>query len=222
MEKNFTIWDENREISGIEKYLLQRANIPKYQWIEDKLIPLDGDEEAFARLLDIRNNLHEFICGEKNNLIICSNSIGNGKTSWAVKLMLTYIEKNAHRLIYTDENDVDKLFDIALFCSVVPFLVEMKQFGNNSSTYEMYSRLKKSELVIMDDIGVSTMSQYDYNILYAIVESRLFAGLPTIFTTNATSEDELRGSIGGPRLANRIWATSEIVTIKGLGLRGVV
>ena len=98
----------------------------------------------------------------------------------------------------------------------------MKQFGNNSNTYEMYSRLKKSELVILDDIGVSTMSQYDYNILYAIVESRLFAGLPTVFTTNATSEDELRNSLGGPRLANRIWSTSEIINIKGLGLRGVM
>ena len=222
MEKNFTTWDDSKEISGIEKYLLQRANIPKYQWIEDKLIPTDGDEDAFSRLLDIRNNLREFVCSEKNNLIICSSSIGNGKTSWAVKLMLTYIEKNAHRLIYTDEKEVDKLFDIALFCSVIPFLVEMKQFGNNSNTYEMYSRLKKSELVILDDIGVSTMSQYDYNILYAIVESRLFAGLPTIFTTNATSEDELRNSLGGPRLANRIWATSEIINIKGLGLRGVM
>ena len=221
MEKNFTIWDSNKVLTNTEEYLLKRANLPKYQWIEDRLIPMNGDEEAFSELFDIRNNINQFVRSEKNNLVICSNYVGNGKTSWSVKLMLTYIEKNAHRLDFTDVNELDRVFDIALFCQTVPFLVKMKQFGNNLNTMEMYSRLEKSELVVLDDVGVlASMSQYDYNILYSIVETRLFAGLPTIYTTNATSQEELVSSTG-PRLANRIWATSKIIKLNGCGFRGV-
>lgn len=220
MEKNYSIWDENKEISGSEQFLLDWAEIPQFQRQEADLKPDKCDLDAFKRLANIRNNLSSFLESHKNNLIICGQNLGCGKTEWALKLMLTHIENNAPRLKFVDENDVSKLFNIGVFCKTVPFLVEMKQFGSNLDSLTTYKKLKTAELAVFDDISAVPMSNYDYNILYALVESRVWAGLPSIFTTNITSLKELEKEVG-PRLAERIWKTSVIIELKGEGYRGV-
>lgn len=218
----FTVWssDKVKSLDITEEFILENSYIPKFQWIEDSLKPLN-DEDAFKRLFEIRSDINKFLCSSTNNLILCSNNIGNGKTSWAVKLMLTYIESQKGKLNQIDEKlvTVDN-YDFCVFCQSVPFLVEMKQFGNNKDTYEMYKRLCKTNLAIIDDLGVVTMSQYDYNIIYAVVEKRLFSGLPTIFTTNMTNKNQMR-DILGPRLSDRIWNNSEVIEFKNRGFRGV-
>ena len=212
--------DKLKNLDVTEKFILENSYIPKYQWIEDSLKPLD-DEEAFKRLSEIRSNIDNFLCSYTNNLLLCSNNIGNGKTAWALKLMLTYIEGQKGKLNHVDERlvTVDN-YDFCVFCQSVPFLVEMKQFGNNRDSYEMYRRLCKTNLAVIDDLGAVPMSQYDYNIIYAVVEKRLFAGLPTIFTTNITNKNEMQ-KILGPRLTDRIWNNSEIIEFKNRGFRGV-
>lgn len=216
----FNVWDENKNISGSEQFLLDWAEIPYYQRQEADLTPDDCDLESFDRLLKIRNNLSDFF-SKHSNLMICGHNLGCGKTEWAVKLMLTHIENNAYRLKGVDEKLIEKgIFNIGVFCKTVPFLVEMKQFGNNSNSLALYKKLKTTELAVFDDISAVPMSNYDYNILYALVESRVWSGLPSIFTTNATSQSELEKELGS-RLAERIWKTSLIIELKGRGYRGV-
>lgn len=203
-----------------EKFILENSYLPKYQWIEDKL-SAGKDDRAFKRLSEIRKDLISFLTSSINNLVICSENLGNGKTSWAIKLMLTYIELQRGKLDMVDERLITTdNYDFCVFCQSVPFLVEMKQFGNNKKSYEMYQRLCKTRLAIIDDLGAVPMSQYDYNIIYAIFEKRLFEGRPTIVTTNfankASAEKEL-----GPRLVDRIWSNSEIIEFKNRGFRGV-
>jgi DNA replication protein DnaC len=134
--------------------------------------------------------------------------------------MLTHIENNANRLKGVDAELLDKMFNIGVFCKTVPFLVEMKQFGNNTNSLKLYKKLKNTELAVFDDISAVPMSNYDYNILYALVESRIWEGLPSIFTTNITSLSELQKEVG-PRLAERIWKTSTIIELRGEGYRGI-
>lgn len=216
----YSTWDENREISNAEKSMLMLADIPKYQWTEAKLYPDDCDTDAYDRLAHIRNNIKKF-CNYHYNLLICGKNLGCGKTEWALKLMLTYFEKNTHKFYLVDTEDVARgKLNIGIFCQTVPFLVDLKQFGNNSKTMEKYERMKTAELVVFDDIAAVPMSKYDYNVIYALAERRLFAGLPTIYTSNATSEEELSKELG-PRLAERIWKTSKIIELKGEGHRGV-
>mgnify|MGYP007101919747 CR=1 FL=1 len=95
----------------------------------------------------------------------------------------------------------------------------MKQFGGNEDAYKLYQRLEKTELAVFDDIAAVKMSSYDYNILYALVETRVFAHLPSIYTTNITDKDEME-KILGPRLADRIWENSLIIELKGQNYRG--
>lgn len=202
-----------------EKFILENSYLPKYQWIEDKL-SAGKDEHAFKRLSEIRKDIEAFLNSNINNLVICSENLGNGKTSWAIKLMLTYIELQRGKLDMVDERLITTdNYDFCVFCQSVPFLVEMKQFGNNKKSYEMYQRLCKTRLAIIDDLGAVPMSQYDYNIIYAIFEKRLFEGRPTIVTTNfankASAEKEL-----GPRLVDRVWSNSEIIEFTNRGFRG--
>lgn len=214
------VWDENKKVNEYEGHILRRANVPMYQWIEDKLTPLtDKDVESFKRLQYIRENLPEFIASYTNNLIICGKSVGCGKTAWAFKLLLTHISNNWKK-IYAEEFEItDKQFDIALFLSTIPFLFDLKQFGNNADARELYTRAKTTDLLVIDDIVSTEMSRYDYTAIYAIIESRNLAHLPTIFTTNCTTRDEMTKHLG-LRLTDRIWSNAEVIEITGPSLRG--
>lgn len=216
----YSIWDETRTITGYEKAILERSNLPEYQWIEASLSPEDDDIIAYERLSHIRAALDTFYCVQKNNVVICGKNLGCGKTSWAVKLMLTHIENRAPILRGKEDWEIDSEFNIALFIPTVPFLVDIKQFNDNKQASEIYQRAKTAELVVFDDVGAVNMSKYDYNVLYAIIEMRVLNHLPSIFTTNCVSEDELKEALG-PRLADRIWNTSKIIELKGRGFRGV-
>lgn len=216
------MWDSEKlkNLDVTEQFILENSYLPKYQWVEDTLTAVD-DKAAYKRLSEIRQNLQDFLCSRTNNLVLCSKNLGNGKTAWAVKLMLTYIEMQKGKLNNIEESKVTiDRYDYCVFCQSVPFLVEMKQFGNNKPSYDMYHRLCKTQLAVIDDLGVVTMSQYDYNVIYAIIEKRMFAGLPTIFTTNIASEKEAKDVLG-PRLVDRIWNNSEIIEFKNRGFRGV-
>lgn len=218
----FETWngDKLKNLDFTEKFILNNSYLPKYQWIEDSLKALD-DSESFKRLVEIRMDLSRFLSSELNNLVICSKNLGNGKTSWAVKLMLTYIEMQKGKLDYVDEKKINvDNYDYCVFCQSVPFLVEMKQFGSNKKSYEMYQRLCRTNLAIIDDLGAAPMSQYDYNIIYAIFEKRLFEGRPTIVTTNFANKESAEKELG-PRLVDRIWSNSEIIEFKNRGFRGV-
>lgn len=214
------IWDGEDALNPVEEFMLDWACIPEYQRCEASLSPDDCDIDAFDRLRNIRERISEFVTSA-NNLVICGKNLGCGKTEWALKMLLTYIEQSVPRFRYLDEQEVDSgAINACVFCQTVPFLVEMKQFGSNKKSLKMYERLSTTELAVFDDISAVPMSNYDYNILYALVEKRLFAGLSTIYTTNATSKEELEKEIG-PRLAERIWKTSKIIELKGRGYRGV-
>lgn len=216
----YSIWDENRNVTGYERAILERSNLPEYQWIEAGLVPEDVDDGSYARLAKIRAQLSDFYCIQKNNVVICGKNLGCGKTSWAVKLLLTHIENNAPRLRGKEDWEIDSEFNVALFIPTVPFLVDIKQFNDNRQASEIYQKAKTAQLVVFDDVGAVNMSKYDYNVLYAIIEMRVLNHLPSIFTTNCVSEDELKEALG-PRLADRIWNTSKIIELKGRGFRGV-
>lgn len=217
---NFRVWDSEYELTRSDERMLRMSLLPEYQWTEDSLAPDECDVATYERLLRIRDNLDDFLTNRINNIVICGKNLGCGKTSWAIKLMLTYFELCETRFAGVDSEELDRgLFDIGIFLQTAPFLVKMKQFGGNNDAYELYKRLEKTEFAVFDDISAVNMSNYDYNILYALVETRVFAHLPCIYTTNITSKDTMEKLLG-PRLADRIWEKSLIIELKGSSYRG--
>ena len=184
------------------KYLMSASGIPKAKQIPVKLSPnCNEDYESFMRLAEIKNNVVEFV--EKGNcLCIASNNTGNGKTSWAIKIMLKYF----------DEVWVGNGFRCrGMFVHTPTLLLQLKDF-NNPLSKEFKDNLLNCDLVIFDDIAATGMSDYDFTQLLSIVDQRLLSEKSNIYTTNLLPEN--LSQVVGDRLASRV-NSSEIITILG-------
>lgn len=90
------------------------------------LVDSDGtDTEQFQLLKTIENNILEFVNNGKN-LYIHSRNCGNGKTSWAIRLLQTYINK-----IWPKSELICK----CLFINVPRFLLALKDNISDKSEY---------------------------------------------------------------------------------------
>ena len=179
---------------AVTKYMLEHSNIPKSKWGINKLIPDNCDVTAFEVLAQIRDNIVDFT-NNGNSLYIYSNGCGNGKTTWAIKLMLQY---------FNDVWEVTGFNNRGVFVNINSFLYECKQAINNPNPE--FEKLKESilevDLVIWDDISVSKMSEYDYNLLFTFINQRNFNGKANIYTGNIFPND-LHKYLGD-RLASRV------------------
>jgi len=72
-----------------------------------------------------------------------------------------------------------------LMIYVPDFFREMKSSIQDNSTSEKVEALKDVEVLILDDIGAETISQWERDeILGAILQARMIKGLPTLYTSN--------------------------------------
>ena len=188
------------------KWQMENSGLPK---AKQKPIVLkltednEMDTDAFLRLRDIRENIVDFV-ERGRNLYICSDTTGNGKTSWAIKMLQTYFH-------YTAVGNYDNLK--GMFVSTTELLLRLKDFNNPlSKTY--LDNLRTVDLVVWDDIAVSGMSQYDFTQLYSIIDARVLAEKSNIFTSNQPTAEGLADFVGS-RLVSRIYYTSEIIELYG-------
>ena len=79
----------------MRNYIYKNSNIPAYYLNNNiNLSPETEDIEAFYRLKNIENQCVRFF-REHWNLNLYSNTVGNGKTSWAIKIVRAYIDTYA-------------------------------------------------------------------------------------------------------------------------------
>ena len=192
------------------KYQMEHSGLPKAKQRPISLYLTDdnsGDIEAFHRLADIRKNIVDFV-EQGKNLYICSEYTGNGKTSWAIKMLHTYFH-------HTAIGNYDNLK--GMFVSTADLLLKLKDF-NNPLPQSYRDKLDNVDLVVWDDIALTNISQYDYTQLYNIIDKRILAEKSNIFTTNCVSVEELAELVGA-KVASRIYFTSEVVELKGRDMR---
>lgn len=184
------------------KYLMDNSGIPRNRQTPQSLVA-DIDLEQYSRLADIKSDIVSFV-ENGDNLFICSKYTGNGKTSWALKLLLRYF----------DEIWAGNGFRVrGMFVNVPTLLLQLKNFSHPLS--EEYKRnLMEADLVVWDEIASTSISTYDYGNLLMFLDYRLSAGKSNIFTSNATTQDEIEKSVG-TKLTSRIWNCSEIVEFRG-------
>lgn len=190
------------------KWQFDNSGLPKSKYMPIKLKPQSNDRRAFEKLADIRENIEDFV-EQGKNLYICGEIPGNGKTSWAIKMLQTYFH-------YVAEGN---MFEVkGMFVSVPDLLLRLKDFSNPVSN-EYKENLRNTDLLILDDIAVTGLSQYDYLQLFTLIDSRMLSGKSIIFTSNVTDIKKLEEVIG-ERLASRVFGNSIIVEIKGGDMRG--
>jgi DNA replication protein DnaC len=190
------------------KWQMDNSGLPKtlQKPIEMAIINKE-DEKSYRQLSKIRKNIVSFV-SNGNNLYLCSNNTGNGKTSWAVRMLQTYLH-------YTAEGNYENLK--GMFVSVPDLLLKLKDF-NNPLPKEYKDNLENVDLVIWDDIAVMGLSDYDYTQLYTLINNRILAEKSNIFTSNITNVVDLIKSIG-ERITSRVFNTSEVIELKGKDIR---
>ena len=194
---------------------IKNSRLPKRYAEDISLVPTtQGDLESFGYLNKVKENIVKFVKLHKN-LLISSNEVGNGKTSWAAKILLYYINEHAYLYAYDRDTPV-------LFINVPEFLMKKKLSINDSTLTEEINSIEKcifsANIVVFDDIATKTASDYDKELLYTYINYRTDNLLTNIYTTNISIYN-LPNELGD-RLADRIIGYSKCVELNGSGMRG--
>lgn len=172
----------------------------------------DGsDEEAFTKLVDIETNIETFV-NKGNNLYIYSSIVGNGKSSFAYRMLRSYVDKVWFK---------KELKPIIMFISVPRFLLELKSNITKTSDYieDIESSVLDCDLVVWDDIGSKVGTEFEVSHLLSIIDTRLNNNKSNIYTSNLNSS-ELH-SLLGDRLYSRIYNYSICIKLVGKDKRGI-
>lgn len=189
-------------------YLVGLANLPKKMtYPENQVLYAEDDWDAYKYLLNIKDNINDWVKGG-NNLLIHSSNFGNGKTTWAIKLMCKYFTT----LIYDPTVPLQECR--GLYINVDDLMFSYKNNINfpDSRFQEILKLIPTVPLVIWDDVGCSKLTAFEHNLLYRFLDIRIMESKSNIFTSNII-DSELEANIG-PRLANRIINTCDIVEFK--------
>ena len=188
------------------KFLMDNSNIPKNKQKPITLYPSECDYDAFKRLADIKDNIVDFV-EDGRNLYICSGVNGNGKTSWALKILMKYFDQ-----VWDGNGFVPR----GIIIHVPTFLVKCKDFKEVDSEFEALKKLLLTvDLVVWDDMAGVTLSNYDYSQLLVFLDAREFSGLANIYTSNIVNRTALENAVGA-KLVSRIWGSkTEIIEFRG-------
>lgn len=180
------------------RYLMDNSGVPEKRQIPKALTCDPIDRDAFVELAEIKDDIENFV-REGENLYITSSITGNGKTSWAIKILLKYFDS-----VWAGNG-----FNVRGYFVHVPTLLNtLKDFS--SAHNELKNTLETVDLVVWDDIISTKTSDYDVSQLLSLIDTRMYKGLSNIFTGNIDSKERLKQALGD-RLASRIWASSVVI-----------
>lgn len=218
MERNSNCWYVNAcddDCAGClvykqMKWQFDNSGLPLVKYKPIELTATKENLPVFKRLAEIRKGIADFV-SDGQNLYICGRNPGTGKTSWAIKMLQTYF----HYVAIGNYGVVK-----GMFVSTAQLILQLKDF-QNPLPQKYKDDLLNASLVVWDDIAVTGLSNYDYTQLFTLIDQRVLSGKANIFTSNCSSLEDL-SKVLQPRLASRIWNTSEIAEIKGGDWRGRV
>lgn len=179
-------------------YLLNNSNIPEgHKTFNEPINPTRDDYQSFVTLREIKTDIANFV-EDGRFLYIWSHNTGNYKTTWAMKMVKTFLA-----VVSVGNNFQDRAW-----VEYIPtFLLLAKNFEDKETRQEHIHRAMTNDLVVLDDIGAVQNTNYDLTNLSSIIDYRYSNNLATIFTSNVSPVD--LASVMGARLCDRI--TSDIV-----------
>lgn len=157
-----------KETEDYKKELFRSQYVPEdlLQATFRDIRPTPGQEDGLAAILEFCKN---YVPGSKQKGIYLYGPLGVGKSH----MMAAAANKLAEKGIST------------LMIYVPDFFREMKSSIQDQTLNEKLEVLKKVQVLILDDIGAETISQWERDeILGAVLQSRMVKGLPTLYTSN--------------------------------------
>lgn len=192
--------------------LFELSGLPKKYFEPQHLVKREVDAECWDWLEDVRSNIVEEV-QRGLNIVITSTTVGNGKTSWAVRLLQRYLAETA-----LDGRMVEK----GMFVVSAQLLTEFgdyNYFQTMKEFLERFEKLKTCDLLVIDEIGGGSLTKASYPYLYDLVNYRVDNNLSTIYTTNYTDEEVI--NLLGQRLYSRIYDTSVVLEFEASNVRGL-
>lgn len=186
-------------------YLLWSAQVPNLSKFIKPLTPSKCDIQAFRQLQVIKDNIVDFVMNG-DNLYLHSGNYGNGKTTWSIKILMSFLNK-----IWCGNGFRPR----ALFVHTPTFLKKLKEriSAVDADFDEVIKNVEKVDLVIWDDIGSTAVGNYDYANILSFIEQRKFAGKSNVYTGNLNGE-ELEEKLG-ERLRSKIYNDSTVIELLG-------
>lgn len=188
-------------------YLYDEALLSKVQRKRiDLITDEDGtDYEEFRQLKEIELDIVNFV-ENGDQLFIHSGGWGNGKTSWALRMIQAYFEN-----IW----EGSKLTCRALFINVPRFLLALKDNISEKNDYitHIKQHVLHADIVIWDEVGSKGLTEFEHENILSLINTRIDGGKANIYTANLSGAG-LQRAIGG-RLYSRIANMSLNIELKG-------
>lgn len=189
---------------------MEHSNLPVAMQKPIPLVAPQVDVSQYKQLAEIKNNIVDFV-NNGRNLYITSMNCGNGKTSWAIKLLTKYFDS-----VWAGNG----LRVRGLFIHVPTFFMQMK--NNISDRDEQFIEVRDSintaDLVVWDEVANTAMTKYEYEQFLAYVDYRILANKSNIFTSNVPDMQNVE-KILGSKLASRIYNGSTVIELRGRDMR---
>ena len=195
-------------------FLFDQALLTQDQRIKFPLrIDANGaDREVFQRLQTVEADIENFV-NSGSCAYIYSEITGNGKTSWAIRLISAYLQKIWFK---------SDLCCRALFVSVPRFFIALKDSISNENPYAKHviSNVLKADLVVFDDVGTKSLTEFEGEHLLNIINTRLDDKKSNVYTSNLNTMT--LQAVVGDRLYSRIVNYSSLFHLVGSDKRSLL
>lgn len=167
--------------------LFYNANIPRAYLQPMVLYPDEIDVPAFDVLKAIKDNIVDYV-NESVYITISSKNRGNGKTSWAIKILQNYL----HNIWYEPGGRTR-----GLYVDVPEYISELKAgFDSKENEARLFAKdIDRADLVIFDNIDVQRLSEWERSVLTQHIRKRLNNGLSNIYITRDI-DTNLKNAVG--------------------------
>lgn len=194
------------------KRVFEMGQFPNKFWDLPKNFKPDiSDYNALAITQQIRKNVQSFV-DNGQNMLIYSNTHGNGKTLRSVSIANTFISHSCMLDIFSEN-----IVRYAYIPKIVSDYGIYDKFSYENTSrqffYEFLESLNTSRLVVWDDFGFHSESRIESVIIRSIINYRINEGLSNIFVATKSLQ-ELSNCVGIYDW-NRIKESSIIVEFTG-------
>lgn len=193
------------------KQAIEYSNLPKRAFDDLSLMPEKVDLEAFKTCKNFSENILDHV-KQGDGLYIHGFNKGNGKTTWAFKIIIKYIEQLAKHGKGWDN-------DIPIYYLNVSEMFD--QYRSNMEDKEYTKAIEDAiygaDLVIFDDVGVEAPTTWVKNKLYTYINYRYNNKKSIIFTSNLTLTQ--LGAKIDDRVADRISQVCRPIQFQGQSRR---
>lgn len=176
--------------------------LPLNHQLEKPKSPESPDWRVYMNLHSI--DLDKFVESGRS-MVIESDNYGNGKTTWAQRLLLKYLASKIGKS------------NSGYFISLPEALFNIKNSIRTGESVPYEEIFKTKKLLVLDDVSSKKLTEYEESWLFRCISIRALAGLSTIYTLNTSRN--LEELIGG-NLYSRIYNGSEHYRLEERDKRG--